>query len=199
MSEFNSRARDWDKNRMHHERAAAIANVMLSTIPITANMTALEFGAGTGLLSFCLKEHFAGITLMDSSSEMVRVTQEKIAKEGVLHMIAVYHDLEINGYNHRFDVLYNQMVMHHVGDINAMLAKFHALLNPNGYLAIADLYPEDGSFHGKEVNVHKGFDPANLAKVLDAVGFRNIEHKQCYVVERETGETFPVFLLVAQK
>jgi len=199
MSEFNSRARDWDKNRMHHDRAAAIADAMLSTIPITANMTALEFGAGTGLLSFCLKDHFAGITLMDSSSEMVRVTQEKIAQEGVLHMHAVYLDMELSEYSHRFDVVYSQMVMHHVGDVNAMLAKFHGLLNPNGYLAIADLYPEDGSFHGKEVNVHKGFDPADLAVVLDAIGFRNIEHKQCFAVERETGETFPVFLLVAQK
>jgi len=199
MSEFNSRARDWDKNRMHHDRAAAIAKVMLSTIPIKASMNALEFGAGTGLLSFCLKEHFAHITLMDSSSEMVRVTQEKIAGEGMQHMNALCLDLEQSEYNQRFDMVYNQMVMHHVVDVNAMLAKFHTLINPNGYLAIADLYPEDGSFHGKEVNVHKGFDPADLAKMLDAVGFRNIEHKQCFVVERETGETFPVFLLVAQK
>ncbi len=29
-----------------------------------------------------------------------------------------------------------------------ILEKFHDLLNPSGYLAIADLYPEDGSFHG---------------------------------------------------
>lgn len=199
MSEFNSRARDWDKNRMHHDRAAAIADAILNTIPIEASMTALEFGAGTGLLSFCLKDHFAYITLMDSSSEMVRVTQEKIVEEGVQHMNALCLDLELSEYNHRFDMVYNQMVMHHVVDVKAMLAKFYALINPNGYLAIADLYPEDGSFHGKEVNVHKGFDPADLAKVLDAVGFRNVEHKQCFVVERETGETFPVFLLVAQK
>ena len=199
MSEFNSRARDWDKNRMHHDRAAAIANVMLSTIPITANMTALEFGAGTGLLSFCMKDHFADITLMDSSSEMVRVTQEKIEAEGVQHMHAVCLDLELSGYNHQFDVVYNQMVMHHVADVYAMLAKFYTIINPNGYLAIADLYPEDGSFHGKEVKVHHGFDPNSLADILDKVGFRNIQQKQCYVVERETGETFPVFLLVAQK
>ena len=39
------------------------------------------------------------------------------------------------------------MTLHHIPDTNGILNKFHALLEPNGYLLVADLEKEDGSFH----------------------------------------------------
>ena len=116
MSSFDARARDWDKNRIHIERSEAIASAMLDTLPLTSKMNALEYGAGTGLLSFCLKDQFAEITLMDNSQEMVRVTQEKIADEKIEHIRALWFDLEHADYEHRFDIVFNQMVLHHVID-----------------------------------------------------------------------------------
>jgi hypothetical protein len=44
---------------------------------------------------------------------------------------------------------------------------FMSLLKPGGHLAIADLYTEDGSFHGDGFHGHKGFDPAILAAMLE--------------------------------
>jgi ubiquinone/menaquinone biosynthesis C-methylase UbiE len=41
-------------------------------------MKALEYGAGTGILSFLLSESFSEITLMDNSQEMVNVMHEKV-------------------------------------------------------------------------------------------------------------------------
>ena len=78
MSEFDSKARDWDKNQLNVNRSEAIATALLTRLPITDKMTALEYGAGTGLLSFILKDRFAEITLMDNSQEMVKVAQSKI-------------------------------------------------------------------------------------------------------------------------
>ena len=62
------------------------------------------------------------------------------------------------------------MVLHHVGDIDTIIKKFHDLLNPGGYLAIADLYSEDGSFHGEGFHGHRGFDPVSLAALLQKQG-----------------------------
>ena len=199
MSEFDSRAQDWDKNQMHIDRAEAIASAMLDMVPITHKMTALEYGAGTGLLSFCLKDRFADITLMDSSQEMVRVTQGKIADQKIEHMRVIWFDLEHTDYDHKFDMVFNQMVLHHVNDVDVILKKFYSLLTPGGYLAIADLYAEDGSFHGPDVKVHWGFDPAKLAKSLKSMGFNNTEYKTCYSVTKDSGKSYPIFLLVAQK
>ena len=91
------------------------------------------------------------------------------------------------------------MVLHHVIDVEPILHKFYSLLNPGGYLAIADLYTEDGSFHGPDVKVHLGFNPVKLIEILKRIGFKNSNYKTCFVIKREKGKGFSVFLLIAKK
>jgi tRNA (cmo5U34)-methyltransferase len=199
MSDFDARAREWDKDKMHMERSVAIASELKNMIPAGNEMKALEYGAGTGILSFLLKDRFAEITLMDSSNEMIKVCQEKAEFYQTQHIKPIWFDLEHKDYDEKFDIIFNQMVMHHVNDVESMLKKFHALLNPGGYLAIADLYTEDGSFHGPDAKVHLGFEPANMAKTLESIGFKNVNFKTCFVLKRDSGKEYPIFLLVAQK
>jgi tRNA (cmo5U34)-methyltransferase len=199
MSDFDNRARDWDKDKNHTERSEAIASELEKMVPLNHSMKALEYGAGTGLLSFLLKDKLAEITLMDSSAEMIKVCEEKVEYYGTTNIKPRWTDLEHTDYDETFDIIYHQMVLHHVNDVDAILETFYTLLNTGGYLAIADLYTEDGSFHGPEVKVHWGFDPATIAETLRRVGFRNIEYKTCFVLKREFGKDYPIFLLVAQK
>lgn len=91
------------------------------------------------------------------------------------------------------------MVLHHVGNIPNILQKFYLMLNIGGYLAIADLYTEDGSFHGPGANVYLGFDPKNLKKILLSKGFTDIRYETCFEVKRENDKKFPIFLIVARK
>jgi ubiquinone/menaquinone biosynthesis C-methylase UbiE len=181
------------------DRSVAIATELENMIPINPFMKALEYGAGTGILSFLLKDRFSGITLMDSSQEMIKVCAEKTEYFKTNHILPIWFDLEHKDYDDRFDIIYNQMVLHHVNDYEAIIYTFYSMLNPGGYLAIADLYTEDGSFHGHNVKVHLGFDPEKLTEILRIAGFKNIEHKTCFEVKRESGVKYPVFLLVAQK
>ena len=199
MSEFDARAREWDKDKMHMDRSVAIAAELKKMIPLDHSMKALEYGAGTGILSFLLKDQFSEITLMDSSQEMIKVCVEKTEYHETKHIIPLWYDLEHRDFDGKFDVIYNQMVLHHVNDYEAIIHTFYSLLNTGGYLAIADLYPEDGSFHGPDVKVHLGFDPEKLKEIFTNNGFTNIEYKTCFEVKRESGEKFPVFLLVAKK
>ena len=124
---------------------------------------------------------------------------EKAEYHKTNHIVPLWYDLEHKDYDGSFDIIYNQMVLHHVNDFEAIINTFYSLLNSDGYLAIADLYPEDGSFHGIDVKVHLGFDPDKLTEILKNAGFKNIEHKTCFEMQRESGKKFPVFLLVAQK
>jgi len=199
MSEFDARARDWDKDKMHLDRSVAIAAELEKMIPIQPFMKALEYGAGTGILSFLLKERFSEITLMDNSSEMIKVCMEKVEYHQTRHILPICFDLERKDFDGTFDVIYNQMVLHHVGDYESIIGTFYSMLNPEGYLAIADLYPEDGSFHGPDVQVHLGFDPEKLSELLRKIGFKKAEYKTVFEVKRETGLKYPVFLLVAKK
>lgn len=199
MSEFDARAREWDKDKMHMERSVAIAAELEKMIPINPYMRALEYGAGTGLLSFLLKDRFSEITLMDNSQEMIKVCVEKTEYLKTNHILPLWFDLEHKDYDDRFDIIYNQMVLHHVNDYEAIIYTFHSMLNPGGYLAIADLYPEDGSFHGPDVKVHWGFSPEKLTEILTMAGFKDIKYQTCFEVKRESGTKYPVFLLVANK
>ena len=193
MNSFDSRARDWDKEKWHTNRAIAIASELGKMIPLNPAMKALEYGAGTGILSFLLKDQFAEITLMDSSGEMIEVCKEKAAFYGTPHIKPLWIDLEHTDYEQKFDVIYNQMVLHHITDVDTLLRKFYSLLHPGGYLAIADLFAEDGSFHSPEVKVHHGFDPVILGRTLETMGFKDPVYHTCYTVRRESEEPIRSF------
>lgn len=202
-SEFDTKAADWDKNPMHWDRSVAITDLIKKLIPLNKDMSALEFGAGTGIASFLLKDYLKEITLMDNSVEMVKVINEKIKATRAKNLRALHFDLENEDYSEgKFDLIFTQMVLHHINDVGKILGKFHDLLNPGGYLAIADLYPEDGSFHGHEFTGHKGFDVEVLSESLRHKGFRNISHRKCFVIDRKISETdtrqVDVFLMTAQ-
>jgi tRNA (cmo5U34)-methyltransferase len=204
MSEFDIKAAEWDKNPMHWDRSEAIVEEIRKRIPLNSNMTALEYGAGTGIASFLLRDYLKEITLMDNSSEMVRIIKEKIEATKVSNLRVMNFDLEHNDHNEgKFDFIFNQMVLHHVADIDAIINKFSRLLNKGGFLAIADLYREDGSFHGEGFNGHNGFDPENLSEILRKNRFRNILHRSCFIIDRKISETetkqYDVFLLTANR
>lgn len=203
MSEFDDKARDWDKNLRHILRSEAIAKSIEETIPLQKDMKALEYGSGTALLSFVLRDKFADITLMDNSREMTKVATEKIASGNIKNMKPLFFDLEKEEYNGKFDIIYTQMVLHHVKDIDSIFNKFLNLLNIGGYLAIADLYPEDGSFHGEGFDGHLGFDASDLAGKLKNIGFTNITHQECFILKKDnesgTYSEYPIFLLTASR
>jgi tRNA (cmo5U34)-methyltransferase len=203
MNEFDLKASEWDQNPMHWDRSAAIANEIKSLIPLNCEMKALEYGAGTGIAGFLLKDHLKEITLMDSSAEMVRITEKKILSSGVTNLKALKFDLEHEVYrNGKFDLIFTQMVLHHIEDVDSIIRKFHMLLKKGGYLAIADLYEEDGSFHGEGFTGHNGFNIDNMAGIIEKNSFGNVVHKTCFVIERKISETefkqYAVFIIIAK-
>jgi len=204
MNEFDIKAAEWDKTPMHWDRSAAIANEILKGIPLKPHFRAMEYGAGTGILSFLLKDHLSEILLLDNSSEMIRLTNEKIAASGIKNLYTKFFDLEQSELEgEKFDFIFTQMVLHHVSDIESIISKFHDMLNHGGFLAVADLYPEDGSFHGPDVDVHHGFNVESLSDILKKKHFSNISHKECFVVKRLLSEaetsSFPVFIMIGKR
>jgi ubiquinone/menaquinone biosynthesis C-methylase UbiE len=202
MSEFDQKAREWDKNKMHLERTMAVASQLQKMIPFKPNMKAMEFGAGTGLLSFYLKDRFSEITLMDSSREMLKMAEQKMEAGDHLKFKTLFFNLEKDDYkDDPFDIIYSQMALHHIKDINAIFGKFYRLLSPGGILAIADLYQEDGSFHDGDMNVHRGFDPEKLTAILLLQGFYDCQITPCFVIRKEVSaekiKEYPVFLMTA--
>jgi ubiquinone/menaquinone biosynthesis C-methylase UbiE len=200
---FDSKARQWDENPVFRERAEKIAAAIRAAVPLSRTMTALDYGSGSGLLSFPFKDELGHITLKDTSPGMLAVASEKIAALGIANMTTRLMDLTVAALpDERYDLIYSSMTLHHVPDTAAILAAFHALLNPGGWLCIADLDKEDGSFHGIEVDVHHGFDRAALAELAEAAGFSGMSFQTVFEISKEKPEgkrAYPVFLLAARR
>ena len=82
MTNFDERAKDWDSDPKKVERARVVAEAIRAALPLSTDMTALEYGCGTGLLSFALQSELGQITLADTSQGMLDVLGEKIAAAG---------------------------------------------------------------------------------------------------------------------
>ncbi len=178
-----------------------MAEAIRAALPLQPHMTALEYGCGTGLLQFCPAGGFpAHITLADTSQGMLNVLAAKIADSGLRKMTPLRLDLTTDPLPaSRFDVIYSLMVLHHIPDTNHILRQFHALLVPGGWLAIADLDAEDGSFHTDgSTDVHLGFERAALQAQVEAAGFTGVTFSTAYRIPKN-GRVYPVFLLTAQK
>jgi ubiquinone/menaquinone biosynthesis C-methylase UbiE len=200
VSDFDARAANWDKDPVRVERANAVAVAIRQQVKLTHEMTAFEYGCGTGLLSFALQPYLGSITLADSSAGMLAVLREKIAANGASNMTPLKLDLIADPLPaSRFNLLYTLLTLHHIHDTDRVLQGFHALLKPGGLLCIADLDKEDGSFHvDSDFDGHNGFERAELSKKIMQAGFANVHFSTCYESPKN-GRLYPLFLAVAQK
>ena len=200
---FDSKARQWDDNPVFRERGLMIAEAIRKTVPLQTSMSALDYGCGTGLLSFPLRDQLASILMADSSGGMLEVVNEKIAALGVNNMSTMKIDLHSDPHPaQRFDLIVTSMTLHHVPDTHHILHVFHDLLNPGGYLCVADLDQEDGSFHGLEVDVHHGFDRADLSRLAAQAGFTDPQFQTVFSISKESASgtrDYPVFLMTARR
>lgn len=204
MTNFDERSKDWDADPKKVQRAFDVADAIRRAIPLSREMSAFEYGCGTGLLSFALKDEFQHITLADTSQGMLEVLREKIAVTGVTNMHPLRLDLTTDPVpSKKFHITYSMLTMHHIQDTESILKKFNELLLPDGILLIADLDKEDGSFHTDgTTDVHKGFAQQTLQQQVEAAGFGDVHFSIAHIIKKEVEgkeKEFPVFLMSARK
>lgn len=201
-SRFDALAKEWDIAPQHVERTRDIAVLLRERIPI-AGLSALEIGAGTGLLSFALSDWLGKVVATDPSQGMIDVIEDKIRQSVRRNLHALRCGEDLAEIVECFDLAMLQMALHHIHDVPGFLVRVRSKLVPGGYLAIADLDREDGSFHGPDItDVHLGFDRLELMDQLVAAGFEPVSMETAHVVKRRTdgaNREYPVFLAVARK
>jgi ubiquinone/menaquinone biosynthesis C-methylase UbiE len=203
MANFDDRAKDWDADPTKVSRAYAIADAIIRNVPLRSNMRALEYGCGTGLLGFRLRPYIGDLTLADVSDGMLAVVREKLAVKPDAHV----HPLKLNLVSdplpeQRFDLICTAMTLHHIADTDAWLRGISSVLLPSGYLCIADLDSEDGTFHGPGEDVHHGFARHALGQKSAQAGLRVTRFITAYTMHKMTAgatRAYPIFLMVAEK
>jgi len=108
-------------------------------------------------------------------------------------------DLSTHSLHRTFDGIVSSMTMHHIEDVAAMFSRFNSLLEGGGFIAIADLDSEPGSFHSEDTGVfHHGFDRDTIVALARGAGFVDVEIHSASTVQKPQGN-FSIFLLTARK
>lgn len=202
---FDEAAITWDDDPIHVERANQLAQRLIPLIRANQLKSALDFGAGTGLPSFFLRDYLDSITLIDLSEGMIQQAQQKIDQLDLENVKAICGELTATQFDQPFDLIYTLMTLHHIQDLRHILTALFQLIAPGGFLCIADLDKEDGSFHDEfpDFDGHNGFDQEALMELLHLIGFAAVQSDIFYTNTRKnadgTTRSYPVFLMIAYK
>jgi ubiquinone/menaquinone biosynthesis C-methylase UbiE len=202
---FDEKAKEWDKDPDRIARAVAFAGEIMKASGGKKFINALEFGGGTGNVSFQMVNKCRSIILADTSEGMLAVLREKIATGKIDNMSPFLINetkplTSLNG----FDIIYTLLTLHHVRDLNRVFSDFYSVLNRGGNVFIGDLITEDGSFHHRdpEFDGHKGFEISELKKLMNQNGIEPVMDRIFYTIKREhesKNKEYPLFILQGKK
>ena len=195
---FANKSKTWDMNSKRVQNAKGIAELIVNNIKLNKSMEIMDFGAGTGLLSYFVAPYVEKIVAVDSSPSMLLEFQNKCGQFSC-HTELVEKDLSTDTLERKFDGIISSMTIHHLEDIPALFSKFYDMLDEHGFIAIADLDSEDGTFHSDNEGVfHYGFDRQKLAKYAQDAGFKDVTFSLANKISKPHAE-FTVFLMTAIK
>jgi len=198
VDHFAQKSKTWDMNSKRVQNAKGIAELIVNNIKLDKTMEIMDFGAGTGLLSYFVAPYVEKIVAVDNSPSMLFEFQNK-CDEFSCHTEVLEKDLSTDTLERKFDGIISSMTIHHLEDIPALFSKFYNMLDEHGFIAIADLDSEDGTFHSDNEGVfHYGFDRQLLARYAQEAGFKDVTFSLANRISKPHAE-FTVFLMTAVK
>ena len=198
VDHFKHKSKSWDMSSMRVKNAKSIAGLIVKNIDFKEDMEVMDLGAGTGLLSYFIAPQVAKIIAVDNSPSMLEEFKNKASEfDSETEILAA--DISKDDLGRTFDGIISSMTIHHVEDTKALFSKLYAMLNDNGFIAIADLDTEDGSFHSDNTGVfHYGFEREILENIAKEAGFKEIKFDLASTINKPHA-TFTVFLMTAIK
>ncbi len=200
FSHFDEAAATWDDNPVRHALTEAIAKAISEAVPLDGNWRVLEYGCGTGTLGFLLAPAVREVVAADASPGMIEQVRRKLALYPAARMTPLVLDLTRDpSPREEFDLIVTAMALHHVDDVQLVLSRLGGMLANRGWLVVADLCAEDGSFHEPMKVPHNGFVPEDLAHTATrSLGQADCRWQTVHRVEKN-GRSYEVFLLVAHR
>ncbi|CAH2030978.1 class I SAM-dependent methyltransferase [Trichlorobacter ammonificans] len=198
--DFDAAAAAWDEKPHRVRLAGDIATAIQARLPVSKGWHAMDLGCGTGLLTLQLAPLVRDIVGVDGSRGMLEKLDEKVRAAGCSNVRTLYCDLERDELPEgTFDLITAAMLLHHIPDVAQLIDALRRRLQPGGWLALADLDQEDGSFHEDATGVfHNGFSRECLLALLSDAGFGEVTVAPAAEVVK--GERhYPVLLAVGRR
>lgn len=234
---------DKDDSAQQKSVAQSIAEVITQAVPLHRQMRVMDYGCGSGGLTFALADQVEWIIGIDSSRDMVEQVLNKAREDGITNVDAIATDLAGDGQamplptrqsrctpreadpnltehtptsdnavqqsghtTERFDLIASSMTLHHIQNYATLIRNLADMLCPGGYIALADLDTEDGSFHDEGADFpvhHNGLDRREVLGICERAGLVECTSITAHTIERTSdggqSRRYPVFLVTGQK
>ena len=196
MSSFDKRAKEWDKLPRRVQNAHTIAEASQKRVRLNKDMEVMDFGVGTGLLGFEIAKRVKKVYGVDTSKKMLEELEAKNTKE--LSIEPILADITKEPIKLKVDGIVSSMTLHHIEDLEHFFKTIRNNLKPGGFLAIADLESEDGTFHSDNTGVyHFGFDKKKLTDIVKNLGFDDVTFETVHTIDKSY-KRYHVFLLIGR-
>lgn len=197
MSHFDAKAKEWDKGQTRVDGTLAIARAIEKRHQFEMHMEIIDFGVGTGLLGFEIAPRVKKVYGIDTSKEMLEQVKRKNRPECSIEVL--HQDILQNPLTQEFDALISSMTLHHIEDLELFFQTIYKNIKSGGFIAIADLEREDGTFHSDNTGVfHFGFEAEKLMEVVQKTGFGEVVFETINTIEKPS-RSYDIFLLTAKK
>jgi tRNA (cmo5U34)-methyltransferase len=196
---FDTAAATWDDNPARRAISMAVFEAIRQAVPLDRKMRVLDYGCGTGLLSFLLAGKVGSVLAVDTSDGMLEQVRMKVTQQGVKNVSVMQFDVtqdkKVVPAN---DLVASAMTMHHIAGTNVAIAGLAGMLKPGGWVAVADLCAEDGSFHADRSVPHNGFEPEQVAGWFRDAGLSEVTWRIVHDVDKNDRK-YPVFCVFGKK
>jgi len=192
---FDVAAKTWDEDPRRLLLAQTIVNAILERVPVDPQMDALDYGCGTGLVTLLLAPRIRRILGADISEGMLTVLRNKIQSGNFPNVETMILDLQCDPpINRNFGLIVSSMAMHHIRNVGLVIEKLVEMLQPGGWLCIADLEAESGDFHRDKTGVeHFGFEHQWIKQMLERAGLESVAVDTILTTQRQVGEEMKEF------
>lgn len=197
---FARQAENWDQIAAGYfgegVRQAAIAHAYL-----TADMEAADIGAGSGYISAGIAGLVNHLHVVDGSPEMLAAAQNGLAGfENLEFHLAEAEQLPFA--DQSLDVVFANMLLHHLTEPLAALKEFTRVLRPGGRVVITDMDTHPYADLKEEMaDVWQGFDRSQIESWLREAGLVNrivtCSGENCKSQANGSGQTVEISVFVA--
>ena len=152
------------------------------------------------MISFGFADKVNSILGLDNSEAMVEVYNDKAKTINFNNIRSSLHDINKEELpQENFDLVVTNMTMNHIKDTAEFVKKLSSSLKDEGYLFIADLKLEDGTFHSDNTGVeHFGFETDSLVSIFKEAGLKDIQCELLHTIDKEHN-SFDIFIIKGKK
>jgi 2-polyprenyl-3-methyl-5-hydroxy-6-metoxy-1,4-benzoquinol methylase len=196
---FDAKALEWDDSPMRQQLSRALWQFIEYCGVLNKDMSVLDYGCGTGLMSMRLSRKVKTVYAADISTGMLGRLCDKIDDSEINNIRVIRYNMMLDTpLNICPDIIISAMALHHIQDVEDVVEKMAAMIAPGGNIILADLCAEDGTFHSTIQIPHNGFEPAYIEDLLMGNGMEITKSQVVFEINKND-KNYPVFGISAKK